>query len=125
MKEGGALNALLLLPLKSRSGWRGPFAVGGFSADKLFQSKDIAASTGASGRTSCREWSGYFGRGDGGDVGGGVDGDGVVVFGVGVGDIRLSKKKHNKGLRRMVCAATTKSLGASSRSSQKMNYDGK
>ena len=33
-----------------------------------------------------------FGRGAGGDASGGVDGDVVIVFGVGAGDIRLSKK---------------------------------
>ena len=49
------MNTLLLLPLKFRSGWRGPFAVGGFSAGKWFQSGDIAASTGALGRTNCRD----------------------------------------------------------------------
>jgi hypothetical protein len=60
-------------------------AVCGFSACK------IAASTGASGRTNCREWSGFF-CGAGGDACGGDDGDVVVAFGVGVGDIRLSKR---------------------------------
>ena len=29
-KVGGAANVLLLLPLNSRSGWRGPFAALGF-----------------------------------------------------------------------------------------------
>ncbi len=91
------MNALLLLSLKFRSGWRGPFAVGGFSAGKLFKSGDIAASTGASGRTKCRELSGYFGCGVGGDVGGGVDGDVVVVFGFGAGNIRLSKRNIIRG----------------------------
>ena len=91
------MNALLLLPLKFRSGWRGPFAVGGFSAGKLFQSGDIVASTGASGRTNCREWSGYFSCGVGGDVGGGANGDDVVAFGVGAGDIRLSKRNVIRG----------------------------
>ena len=52
----------------------------------------IAASTVASGRTNCREWSGYFICGVGGDAGGGVDGDVVVAFGVGAGDIPLSKR---------------------------------
>ncbi len=98
MKEGRALYALLLLPLKFRSGWRGPFAIGGFSAGKLFKSGDIASSTGASGRTNCREWSGYFECGDGGDAGGGVDGDVVVVLGVGACDIRLSKRNIIRGL---------------------------
>ena len=97
MKEGGALNALLLPPLKLRSGRRGPFGVWGFSAGKLFHCGDIAASTRASGSTNCREWSGYFGCGVGGDAGGGVDGDVVVVFGVGAGDIRLSKRNIIRG----------------------------
>ena len=52
----------------------------------------LAASTGASGRKNCREWSGYFICGAGGDVGGGVDGDDVVAFCVGAGDIWLSKR---------------------------------
>ena len=67
--------------------------------------------------------------GVGGDFGGGADGDAIVAFGVGVGDIRLYLEKKPrrrvcavKGPRRMVCAATAKSLGASSRSYQKMNY---
>ncbi len=52
----------------------------------------IAASTGASGRTNCREWSGYFSCGVGGDACGGDGGDACVAFGVGVGDARLSKR---------------------------------
>ncbi len=92
------MNALLLLPLKVRSGWREPFAVWGFSVGKLLKCGDIAASTGASGRTNCRKWSGYFGcRGVGGDDGGGVDGDVAVVFCVGAGDIRLSKRNIIRG----------------------------
>jgi hypothetical protein len=47
----------------------------------------IADSTGASGRTNCREWSGYFICGVGGDIVGGVDSDDVVAFGVGADDI--------------------------------------
>ena len=57
----------------------------------------MVASTGASGRTNCQEWSGYLGCGAGGDVGGGVDGDVVVVFGIGAGDIRLSKRNIIRG----------------------------
>jgi hypothetical protein len=97
VKEGGPLNTLLLLSLKFIPGWRGPFAVGGFSAVKLFQCGDIVVSTGASGRTNCREWSGYFGCGVGGDAGGGVDGNVVVVFNIGAGDIRLSKRHIIRG----------------------------
>ena len=57
----------------------------------------IAASIGASGRTNCREWSGYFSCGVGGDVGGGAHGDDVVAFGVGASDIRLSKRNVKRG----------------------------
>ena len=42
-------------------------------------------------------------------MGGRADGDAVVVFGVGAGDIRLAKKNIKWGLRRMVCAATAMS----------------
>ena len=92
MKEGGPLNTLLLLPLKFIPGCRGPFAVGGFSAGKLFQSGDIAASTGASGKTNCRKWTEYVGCGAGDDAGGGADVNDVIVFGVGASVIRLSKR---------------------------------
>ena len=69
----------------------------GFLQCKLFHCGDIAASTGASGRTNCREWTGYFGCGACGDVGGGVDGDVVVVFGVGASDIKQSKINRIRG----------------------------
>ena len=49
------------------------------------------------GGKKCREWSESLGCGTGGDVGGVGDGDDVVAFGVGVGDIRLSKKKTQRG----------------------------
>jgi len=74
----------------------------GFLRCKLFHCGDIAASTGASGRTNYREWSGCFRCGAGGDVDGGVYGDVVVFFGVGAGagaggDIRLSKRNIIRG----------------------------
>jgi hypothetical protein len=39
-----------------------------------------------------REWSGFLCCGVGGDACGGVDGDVIVAFVVGAGDIRLSKR---------------------------------
>ena len=69
----------------------------GFLRCKLLLCGDIAASTGESGRTNCREWSGYFGCGAGGDASGGVDGDAGVAFGVGAGDFRLSKRNIIRG----------------------------
>jgi hypothetical protein len=47
---GGAVNALLLLPLNLRSRLRGPFAVWGFSGGKQLYCGAIAASLGASGK---------------------------------------------------------------------------
>ena len=81
--------------IKMRSGWRGPFAVWGFSAGKLFRCGAKAASTGASRRTNCREWSGYYSCGVSGDAGGGADSDDVVAYGVGL--TRLSERSIIRG----------------------------
>ena len=70
----------------------------------------------------CRKCNGSLGGGVGGDASVGGGGDVADAFGDGAGDIRLSKK--TEGARRLVYAATAKSLGASLRSSHKI-YDGK
>ena len=88
------MNALLLLPINLRSGWRGPFAVRGFSGGKQLYRGAIAASLGASGKNICRQWSGSLGFGAGGDGGGVADGDDVAAFGDGDGVFGFRKKNR-------------------------------
>ena len=65
---------------------------------KYLRKIHVSTSTGASGRTNCREWSGYFSCGAGGDAGGGAGGDDGFAFDVGADDIRLSKGNIIRGL---------------------------
>ena len=50
LKVGEVVSALLLLPLKLSSRWRGPFAVSGFSVGKRLYCGAMGASTRSSGR---------------------------------------------------------------------------
>ena len=117
---GGAANVLRLLPLNFRSRWHGSFAVWEFSVVKRLQCGVIAASTGASGRSNTGNCADLF----------------VVVIAVMLVVVLVVilplplavvvvifgfRKLQNKGLGRMDFAAITKSLWASSRSSQKIN----